>query len=72
MHIGDYAPPGLNAYTTWMPRGGDNAVFTFETISGGATKFDIDVVGKNSEDTGPGTALGVTFAQIGSSNFADL
>ncbi|MEZ4495177.1 MAG: hypothetical protein R3C29_17915 [Dehalococcoidia bacterium] len=46
-------------YSPWFPRGGDNIIFAADLVaqSSGNGKIDIDLLTKNSEDTGDGTAV---------------
>lgn len=45
-------------FTDWMPRQGDHAVFTTELITAIGADFAVEVYHKNSEDSGPGAAVG--------------
>lgn len=64
-------------FTPWFPKGADNAWFTYEIIrqnfgTGGSPSpgFSVEVFTKNREDVGgQGTAVGVTFTQLGSTGF---
>jgi hypothetical protein len=57
-------------YSPWFPRGGDQGIFTYEVmviIGGGA--FSVDVLDKNTEDTGNGSSASASFAQVGTTTF---
>ncbi|MFN9968411.1 MAG: hypothetical protein ACK58T_00805 [Phycisphaerae bacterium] len=60
-------------YTPWLPKGADNAYFTYEIISqflatGGSPGFTVTAYTKNREDAGSeGTSF--SFSQIGSTAF---
>lgn len=72
MHIGYYIPATENGhFTNWMPRGGDNAVFTFETIDATNVTVSIDVYHKDLEEEGPGTSAGSINTAIGTSRFKE-
>ena len=49
-----------SVYGPWFPKGGDSAKFTIDVVevdvNSGAT-FDVDVLTKNSDDTGDGTSI---------------
>lgn len=53
-------------YSPWMPRGGDNVIVTLETIAHSSTMNEavlaVSLFHKNSEETGPGTAVSGSIA----------
>ena len=71
MQIGEFLDDGMTTYTGWFDKAADNAVFTYEQISGSGT-ITVEVVTKDHEDTGLGTALTDAFTQIGSTGFYTL
>jgi hypothetical protein len=72
MYIGDFIPVGSgDLFTNWSPRGGDNGVFTFETIFATGVALTIRVFHKDSDDQGPGTLLGTISTAVGSSRFTE-
>lgn len=61
MHIGSSLPYGTTAFTPWMRRQADNAVFTFEIIDNpDSTTVTITVYEKNADEYGAGTAKSIT------------
>jgi hypothetical protein len=57
-------------YSPWFPRGGDEGVFTYELmVSEGGGTFSVDVLDKNTEDTGDGVSASASFSQVGSTDF---
>lgn len=74
MYIGTYIPanPSDAQFTSWMPRQGDNAIFTYEEIYVLTdTLLTIEVYHKDSEDEGPGTSAGTINVAVGSSNYKE-
>lgn len=56
----------ISVFTPWFRRHADNARFTYEVFNVlGTPSFTVDVYHKAAEDTGPGTALSVTWDTIG-------
>lgn len=74
MHSGKVLMANADVYTPWMSRGGDNAIFTFETIVANASAaLTVRAYHKDPETTGDGaevslTNQGAAWATIGSSN----
>ncbi|MEZ6195167.1 MAG: hypothetical protein R3F20_05475 [Planctomycetota bacterium] len=55
------ATTSIIVYGPWMPRQGDNITFTLDLVGAKLTgNFVVELVTKNSEDTGAGTLSGVT------------
>ena len=58
----------IDFFTPWLPRGADNAIFTFERIhSTLSTDEVVTVYHKNAEDAGAGTGF-AGFSQLGSTD----
>ncbi len=59
MNIGALLLAGMEAFTEWSSRGGDDAVFTHEVISaiGASAGVEIEIWTKSTNDTGPGTKV---------------
>lgn len=62
MYIGDTVIAGegdtVDIFTDWMPRRGDNAVFTCEVLAVTTATVTFTVYEKNGEETGAGTSAG--------------
>jgi hypothetical protein len=70
MYIGTFIPlTPKGFYTNWMPRGGDNAIFTYEKIEDSNVTLRVDVYHKDNDDPGEGTKAGEITVQIGSSDY---
>lgn len=49
-----------DVYGPWFPKGGDSAKFTIDVVeveTSGGSDFSVEVLTKNSEDTGDGSAI---------------
>ncbi len=57
----------------WAPRGGDNAIFTYErVVTVGSPTLTVKVLHKNLDEIGNGVAISGSFAQISGSSFYKL
>jgi hypothetical protein len=61
-------------YSPWFPRGGDYGLFTLEVAKMSSTNaaltMSVQMLHKNSDDTGDGTAVGSAFTRLGSNYVA--
>ena len=60
------------AFTPWMSRAGDAAVFLFELLDmgGAGPEITVRVMTKNSEDADPGTQIGSSSIQTANGSFS--
>jgi hypothetical protein len=59
--------PGLQVYSPWFPRRGDNAIFTIDFINGAAT-VKVEVFSKAAAEPGDGTQVTGSFTASSSSS----
>lgn len=71
MYIGKVLVKDQSAYTPWIARQADNAVFTWEKIQEIAgTSVDVTVYTKKKEDSGPGALYSMSWSSSGSFRYA--
>lgn len=58
MFEAQYLFEGKKVFSPWMPRSGDNIIFTADLVAFDNAKLIVKVFHKKAEDEGPGTAVG--------------
>jgi hypothetical protein len=60
MFEAQYLFSGASTFSPWMRRSGDSILFTADLLALHGGRLDVRTWHKNSEDPGPGTAVGTT------------